>query len=338
VKIFIQAMCLVILSAPAWGQAARGQVPAPAPAPSQPADPDPYPSPITTLKVETRVVAISAVVTGKDGRPLGGLTKDDFVLRQDGKEEPIHYFSQGSELPLTIALMVDTSGSQRTFIGDESLASDIFFETMLGRKDDRAMLVQFDTSVQQLKGLTSSADALHLGLLRLSSHAATVGGTLLNDAVFAVAKSILVNEKGRKAMVILTDGGDNGSHHSLAEAIEQAQRADVQIYSILYSLSEGGSPTAFGAGLNGLHPTGADPGLATLRQLSETTGGRVFKVSPNLGLRQIYSQISQDLRLQYELGYTPPPDLAPNSYHKLDLKAKDKKLAVQARRGFFARP
>jgi len=329
VKLFIQAICLVLLSTPAWGQAA------PAATPIQPADPDP----VTTLKVETRVVAISAVVTGKDGRPQGGLTKDDFVLRQDGREEPIHYFSQGSELPLTIALMVDTSGSQRTFIGDESLASDIFFETMLGRKEDRAMLVQFDTSVQQLKGLTSSADALHLGLLRLSSHAATVGGTLLNDAVYTVAKSALANEKGRKAMVILTDGGDNGSRHSLPEAIEQAQRADIQIYSILYSLSGGGGgPTAFGAGLNGLHPAGSDPGLANLRQLSETTGGRVFKVSPNLGLRQIYAQISQDLRLQYELGYTPPPDLAPNSYHKLDLKAKDKKLAVQARRGFFARP
>ena len=107
---------------------------------------------MTTLKVVTRVVAISAVVKSKDGEPKAGLTKDDFVLKQDGKEVPIHYFSQGSDLPLTIALMVDTSGSQRTFIGDEALASDVFFETMLGRKEDRAMLVEFGTSVRELQG------------------------------------------------------------------------------------------------------------------------------------------------------------------------------------------
>jgi hypothetical protein len=126
----IQAICLLILSeATVWGQAV-------APALNQ--DTAKPQQPVTTLKVSTRMVAISAVVKSKDGEPKGGLTKDDFVLKQDGNEEPIHYFSQGSELPLTFALMVDTSGSQRTFIGDESLASDVFFETMLGSKDDRA--------------------------------------------------------------------------------------------------------------------------------------------------------------------------------------------------------
>ncbi len=295
-------------------------------------------SPITTLKVATRLVAISAVVTGKDGQIRGGLTKDDFILKQDGREEPIHYFSQGSELPLTIALMVDTSGSQRTYIGDETLASDVFFETMLGRKQDRAMLVQFDSRVQQLHSLTSSADALHLGLLSLRPDQTAPGGTLLQDAVYAVAKNILGRETGRKAMVILTDGGDNGSRKSLTEAIEQAQRADVQIYSILYSAWDSGGPVSLGGGLNGLHPAGPDPGLKLLQQLSENTGGRVFRVSRTMGLHQIFADIAQDLRLQYQLGYTPPPDLPPNSYHKLDLKAKDKKLLVQARHGFFAQP
>jgi len=314
VTIYVQAMCLLVLSTAACGQAT-------APPASQDAGPEQ--SPVTTLRVATRVVAISAVVTSKDGQPQNGLSKDDFVLKQDGREAPIRYFSRGSELPLSIALLVDTSGSQRTFIGDESLASDIFFETMLGRKEDRAMLVQFDTRVQQLRSMTSSADALHLGLLSLSSNAATAGGTLLNDAVWAVAKSVLAKETGRKAIVILSDGGDNGSRHSLAEAIEQAQRADVQIYSILYSAWQPGAPVPLGGGLSGLHPAGQDPGLATLRQLSENTGGRVFKVSPTLGLREIYKEIGQDLRLQYELGYTPPPDVQPNSYHKLDLKAKE---------------
>ena len=293
---------------------------------------DPDAGPVTTLKVQTRVVAISAVVKSKDGEPRGGMTKDDFVLKEDGKEEPIRYFSQGSELPLTLALMVDTSGSQRTFIGDETLASDVFFETMLGRKDDRAMLVQFDNSIQQLHGLTSSAGQLHLALEGLSSHAATVGGTLLDDAVFTVSRNILAKEKGRKAMVILSDGGDNGSRSSVDQAIEQAQRADVQIYSVLYSAFD------LGNGMRSGLPGQMDEGKATLRKLSESTGGRVFTVSRGMGLREIFAQIGQDLRLQYELGYTPPADLQANSYHRLELKAKDKKLNVQARKGFYVQP
>ncbi len=100
------------------------------------------------------------------------------------------------------------------------------------------MLVEFDTSVRQLKNMTNSASALHFALSRMSQHGAVKGGTLLYDAVYVIAKNVLANETGRKAMVILSDGGDNGSRRSLAEAIEQAQRADVQVYSILYSMSE----------------------------------------------------------------------------------------------------
>jgi Ca-activated chloride channel family protein len=287
---------------------------------------------VTTLKVTTRIVGISAVVKTKDAEPKEGLSKDDFVLKQDGKEEPLQYCSRGSDMPLSLALMVDTSGSQQTFIGDESLASDVFFETMLGRPEDRAMLVQFDSSVLQLRSMTNSANALHLALSNVRSRGNAAQGTLLNDAVYSVAKNALAGETGRKAMVILSDGGDNGSRRTLAEAIEQAQRGDVQVYSILYSMFndlEGSIPG---------HAPGADPGLAALRQLSESTGGRVFTVSRTMSLRDIFAQISQDLRFQYELGYRPPPDTKPNSYHKLELKAKDKKLLVQARKGFFEPP
>jgi Ca-activated chloride channel family protein len=324
VKMFLATTLLLLLPGAVLGQTA--------PPPARSDQSVTSDQPITTLKVTTRVVAISAVVRSKDGEFKGGLTKDDFILKQDGKEASIRYFSQGSELPLTLALMVDTSGSQRTFIGDESLASDVFFETMLGDKRDRAMLVQFDNSVVQLRGLTPSANALHLALLRMSAHAASAGGTLLNDAVYTVAKNSLAGETGRKAMVILSDGGDNGSRRSVAEAIEQAQRADVQIYCILYSEAQAS------AGMTGRRLATQDTGLEILEKLSESTGGQVFTVSPTLGLRQIYAQIGRSLRLQYELGYTPPPDLQPNVYHKLELRAKDKKLSVQARKGFFGQP
>ncbi len=315
-----RALCLLMFSAPGWGQAASS-------VPAQ--DTDQAQQSVTTLKVVTRLVAISAVVKTKDGQAQEGLSKDDFILKQDGKEVPIHDFSRGSDVPLSFALMVDTSGSQETFIGDESLASDVFFETMLGRPEDRAMLVQFDTTVLQLKSMTNSASALHFALSRMSERAAAKGGTLLYDAVYVVAKDALAKETGRKAMVILSDGGDVGSRRTLAEAIEQAQRADVQVYSIQYSMFKGLS-----GGNTGRSPQ-ADPGLEALEKLSESTGGHVFTVSRTMSLREIYAQIADDLRLQYELGYHPPPDTRPNSYHKLELKAKDKKLTVQARKGFF---
>ncbi len=344
----LRTLWVVVLSASSWGQAASpGSAPTPAAPQTTPssnpaqqqvpgaADADQTQGAVTTLRVVTRVVAISAVVKSKDGERKAGLTKDDFVLKQDGKEEPIRYFSQGSDLPLTIALMVDTSGSQRTFIGDESLASDVFFQTMLESKRDRAMLVEFGNNIRELQPMTNSPDALHLALSGLSPHAATAGGTLLYDAVYAISQSALSKEKGRKAMVILTDGGDNGSRRTLAEAIEQAQRADVQIYSILYSAAKG--PGAVGGGGGGRVGV-PDPGLEALRTFSENTGGRVFTVSGTMGLREIFEEIGQDLRLQYELGYTPPTETQPNSYHKLELKAKDKKLTVQARKGFFEPP
>jgi VWFA-related protein len=282
-----QALYLLMLSAPVWGKAAS-------PTPVQ--DADQSQPPVMTLKVVTGLVAISAVVKSKDGETKTGLTKDDFVLKQDGKEEPIRYFSRGSDLPLSLALMVDTSASQQTFIGDEALASDVFFETMLGRKEDRAMLVQFDSSVLQLKSMTNSASALHFALSHVSQRGSGTGGTLLYDAIYVVAKTALASETGRKAMVILSDGGDNGSRRTLPEAIEQAQRADVQIYSVLYSMRN-----SLGASDAGRAPA-FDPGLGALEKLSESTGGRVFTVSRTMSLRAIYDQIGQDLRLQYELG------------------------------------
>lgn len=292
-------------------------------------------APTVMLRVTTRVVAISAVVKAKDGTPVTGLSKADFELKQDGKPVEVRYCTVGAELPLTIALMVDTSGSQRTFIGDETLASDVFLQSMLGRPQDRAMVVQFDTHVRILGPLTDSASRLHLGMTALTIDPSPTGGTLLNDGVAVISERLLSKESGRKAMILLTDGGDNGSRKTVEQAIEQAQLADVQVYSILYSSWSGSGSTALG--LNGV-VGGGDPGLQTLRKLSEATGGQVFEVTRGHTLRQIYAEIAQDLRLQYQVSYTPPPDLKPGSYHKLELRPKDRRLMVEARRGFFAKP
>jgi Ca-activated chloride channel family protein len=290
---------------------------------------------VTTLRVTSRVVAVSAVVHGKDNAPVEGLTKDDFELKQDGKEVAIRYFSQASELPLTFAVLVDTSGSQRTLISDEVLASDIFFQTILGRPQDRAMLIRVDSEVDELVAMTNAPSRLHLGLLGLAARPSTSGGTRLQDAVYAVARVGLAKQTGRKAMIILSDGGDNGSRTSLDQAIHEAQQYNVQVYSILYSVFTPGLNLNYGVGA--LRAGSVDAGAEILKKLAEQTGGRMYTVG-KMSLRAIYEQIAEDLRKQYELGYTPPPDLKPGSFHKLELRTKDKKQTVQARTGFTVEP
>ena len=135
-----------------------------------------------------------------------------------------------------MALLVDTSGSQRTLISDEVVASDVFFQTMLGRPQDRATLVRVDAEVSELIPMTNSPSRLHLGLLGLSARPSAANGTRLQDAIYAVAKITLAKQAGRKAIIILSDGGDNGSGKSLAEAIQEAQQFNVQIYCIDYSV------------------------------------------------------------------------------------------------------
>jgi Ca-activated chloride channel family protein len=217
--------------------------------------------------------------------------------------------------------MVDTSGSQRNYIQDEVNAGRVFFRAMMTQPADRAVLVQFDSSILQLAKITSSVTTLEHALAYLyqshndipSFHGGG-GGTLLYDAICAVSHIELGSQLGRRAMVILTDGGDNGSRFSEKKAIEEAQRADIMIYSVYYS--DGGGD------------------IGALNDLSKATGGRVFTVSPTMTLEHIYAAIADDLRLQYELGYQPP-DSRPNKYHKIDLRAKDGKLTVQAREGYF---
>ncbi len=317
--------CAALLVSALAFASAVGQAPAPQ---------TPQPEGVTTLRVTSRVVAISAVAKSKDGTALTSLTKDDFTLKQDGKEQAIRYFSKAEDLPLTFAVMVDVSGSQRTFIGDESLASDIFFRTVLGRPQDRALLMEFDASMTQLMGLTNDPTRLHLALTSLGLRPERQGGTVLFDAVDAVARQVLNKSTGRKAMVILTDGGDVGSHVKIEQAIESAQRGNVQIYAVYYSASRFSGPVMPQPG-SGIR---LDNGLELLKRLSAATGGRVFMVGPGLGLQNIYAQIATDLRTQYEIGYVPPADTAPNKFHKLELHVKEKGATVQARNGFFAEP
>ena len=272
-----------------------------------------------TLHVSSNLVAVSAIVRDASGTPIPNLTRADFLLKQDGKLQPITYFSQGSDLPLTLALMVDTSGSQRLYIQDEIAAGRAFFPALLTKPADRAVLVQFDSRILQLAKLTTNTIALEHALAYLTqSHEdigpPSAGGTLLFDSIVAVSHLDFGPQLSRRAMVILTDGGDNGSRFSSKQAIEEAQRADILVYTIYYSNGRGNEDV--------------------LRQISRATGGREFTVGPKLTLTQIYTTIAADLRQSYELGYLPP-DPRPDRFHKIDLRTTDKKLTVQTREGYF---
>lgn len=299
-------------------------------------EPTPVPQePLQTLKISTRIVGVSAVVLDNRGEPIKGLTKDDFMLKQDGAEQEIRYFSQDSDLPLTLALMVDTSTSQKMFIEDETEASEKFFRVMLTRPTDRAALVQFDYNVLQLQAMTNQPQTLKnsLGFLSMphtgpGGPPRGGGGTLLYDAVVATAQIELGGERGRRAMVILTDGEDHGSRYSLEQAVAAAQRADVVVYSVYYSAD------TFNSGMP-RHPLfNRLSGRDVLNDISNATGGHVFTVSSKTPLDLIYTQIADDMRLQYQIGYNPP-DATPGSYHKLELKPRAKHLTVQARVGFY---
>jgi VWFA-related protein len=211
------------------------------------------PEAAATLSVDVKVVTLPVTVRDKHGQIVRNLTKDDFVLEEDGRPQAIRYFSQEANLPLTLGLLVDTSLSQRNVLDEERNASRSFLDQMLAQEKDKAFIVHFDREVELLQDLTSSRDMLRKALDALQTPSpdrersgndgqsppggqrrTRRGGTLLYDAVFLASDELMKKQQGRKALIILSDGVDRGSKKSLESAIEAAQRADTVVYSILF--------------------------------------------------------------------------------------------------------
>ncbi len=194
-----------------------------------------------TFSTSLNVVDVLATVRTKKNEIVRDLTKDDFVLTENGRPQTIRYFSKESELPLTVGLMIDTSMSQQKVLESERTASFRFLDQVLRESKDKLFVMQFDMAVQLRQPLTSSRQALEDVLpyvdtpTRRELNLQNGGGTLLFDAVVKASNDVLKNQKNRKAMVVLSDGGENGSTATLMDAIEAAQRADSLIYSILFS-------------------------------------------------------------------------------------------------------
>jgi VWFA-related protein len=338
------------------------------------------------IAVEVKVVNILASVRDKKGKTIGDLSKYDFVLTEDGKPQTIAYFARTSDLPLRLGLMVDTSLSQRRVLGEERDASYGFLDHLLRVDKDLAFVIHFDREVELLQEFTALRPKLQAALQLLQTPQGGMGGrgggsnggggngggsggqggpggwgggegqrgrggagTLLYDGIYLAADELMKKEHGRKALIILSDGVDHGSRETLVSAIEDAQKADTIVYSILFKDDEGyGGGRGFGMG----GPMGGGPmgggrrggggqrmpervdGKKILEQISRETGGRLFEVSKKEPIDKIYAQIEEELRNQYSIGYPVAKD-ATTGYHKLSLTAKKKDLIVQARDGYY---
>lgn len=313
------------------------------------------------IAVEVKTVSVLAAVRDKHGKIVPDLTKDDFLLDEDGRPQVINYFAREKDLPLRLGLLVDTSLSQRRVLDQERSASYAFLDNLLRADKDVAAVINFDRDVTLLQDFTSSRPKLQTALQQLETPRMDTqgargpnprgagggrrgGGTLLYDAVYLASDELMSKQKGRKALIILSDGVDHGSKETLAEAIETAQRADAIVYSILFSDEAayshyGGHGMGPYGGRGGRYPPQQErpDGKKILEQLSKQTGGRLFEVSKKEPVDKIYADIEEELRNQYSLGYTPEKDLQPG-YHKIHLSTHNKDLRVQARDGYYSGP
>jgi VWFA-related protein len=298
-----------------------------------------------TIRVDVDLVNLFYTVREKKGgQIIPNLAQSDFKVFENGKEEKIQRFSKESDLPLTLGLLIDISASQERLIDIERQAASQFFSSVI-RKKDEAFLISFGKSTDLLQDYTSSPKLLTSALEDLrgdgggvmtggpipnSGPVPTIGsprGTLLYDAVYLASNDKLKPEVGRKALVLITDGEDQGSTYKLSEAIEAAQRSDAIVYSIYYvdHYFYAGRGMVFGSG-----------GKGELEKMSGATGGRVFEVNSKHTLSDIFEEIQNELRNQYSIGYSPSNGTRDGTFRKIEIKVDRNDARVQARAGYYA--
>ena len=334
--------------------------------PTPPSAPAQAPAPALTVNVQ--LVNLPVVVRDKNGALVTTLTKDNFALAVDGHPQPIRYFDLDNNLPLTLGLLVDTSGSVRSALSNERDASEAFLNQMVtapaGRPPDQAFLIQFAHEADLLQNLTPSVPKLRAGLTQVgveydddSRNGGNSGGgyghrrgfhgagTTLYDAIYLASSQLMQKQQGRKAIVVLTDGEDRGSMETMASAIAAAQRAETVVYAIYFKGEQhrGGGYGRGGFGGRGGFPGGGRggeehvDGRKVLAQITGETGGRMFQVSGQQTFAAIYSQIGDELRSQYRLGYVPNAETASDGFHHVELALpKDRKFYIQTRGGYYA--
>jgi VWFA-related protein len=325
------------------------------------------------FSTDVKVVNVLATVRDKKGAIVRNLLKDDFVLQEDGRTQVVKYFAQQTDQPLTLGLLVDTSGSQRRVLEKERSATRTFIEQVLREDKDKTFLIHFDREVELLQDLTPSKKKLEDALDQMTGGQPQMqrrqgggggggypgggqgggrrgggAGTTLYDSVLLASNELMQKQTGRKAIIILSDGVDNGSKVSISECIEAAQRADTLAYGILFADPNAygsGRPGGFGGpgmgrrgGGMGRPPVSSNrpDGKKVLQRIAQETGGGLFEVSEKHPIEKVYSQIEEELRNQYSLGYTSDSNNGAG-FRRINVTTKQKNMVVQTRQGYYAK-
>ena len=277
-----------------------------------------------TFSVDVKVINLLATVRGPRGELIRDCAKEEFTILENGRPQTIRYFSRETDLPLTIGLLIDTSFSQERILDAERGACFRFIDRVLRERKDRFFVMQFDLGLQVNQPLTGSRrlleDALSLVGTPTNRELAmqTGGGTLLYEAVMRASRDIMAAESDRKALIVLSDGGENGSVATRSEAIEAALRADTLLYSIFFT---GGGPD----------------GRRNLMVLSKETGGSYIEVSPKVSIDGVFAAIQDELRGQYSLGYVSGTPVREPTFRRIEISTTRPKTTVQARTRYWAK-
>jgi VWFA-related protein len=337
----------LLLGLPVISTVARGQLaPSPdAPPVSTAPAPQPDDESVATVKLNVDLVSVFFSVKAKDGTLVPHLTKDDCTVLEDKQPQTLKSFVSESDQPLTLGILLDTSGSQYRLLPLEQDSGSQFLQRVLKPKDE-AFVLSFDVDVDMLQDFTNSTRLLSKALSKAEINTAggngaagipgagggTVPvygdpkGTLLYDAVYLASSQKLTQETGRKAMILLTDGEDQGSKYKIGEAIAAAQKSNAIIYVILL---------ADRSVYDGVF--GGYTGYSAMKRMAEETGGRVIDVGNNgKKLEAAFRQIEDELRTQYVASYTPTNTKQDGTFRRIGVECRGDGLKIQVRKGYFA--
>ena len=308
----VTATVAVILAIPAMPQEPAGQAP--------------------VIKSQVSLVNLFATVRDKNKRIVPTLKQEDFRVSEDNQDQKIAFFSREVALPITLALLLDTSGSEQDMLSAIQDAGSRFIARVI-RQGDEALVMSFDSNVDLLSDFTDQHGQLERAIRKsrinvpdqgtIAGNPGPIGsrqitGTALYDAIYLACGEKLASEAGRKAIVIVTDAEDTGSKVRLEEAIEAAQRTDTVIHILLV-----------------VDPRfGGNPGVA--HKLAEETGGRMISVRSEKKLMEAFDEISEELRSQYTLGYYPSNSAQDGKFRKVKVETTEHDLKVLARKGYYA--
>jgi Ca-activated chloride channel family protein len=311
-KVRVVVCAIAVIGIGLWA-AEQNPVQPPKQAPPQSDEP-------TRISVEVTRVNMLFTVTDKKGKFVTNLMKDDFEVIDAKKQQSIAEFTAESDLPLRLAVLIDTSNSIRERFRFEQEAASEFIKSVIKSNQDKGVVVGFDTAPAMAADLDEDTSKLEKTIRDLRPG----GGTALYDAIYYASKEKLMRDqpasKYRRAMVILSDGDDNNSRYTRDQALEMAQKADTVIYAISTNISRIESD-----------------GDKILKYFTAETGGRAFFPFKVEDLEVSFENIASELRHQYNISYRPEPLVTDGAFHTIDLRVKGRKdLVIHARRGYYA--